>query len=755
MSSVFDQVITTDSAFLDEYKNIKASLQNKQGRIPRWYTFLKDNLTLNVNNRLNVELDKPIWKNPNVLRLKPPLVSTDPFTHKGPSKWVTTWSPNIIDVVYGRAITSTNYDNCVPVLYAEHWIRIPINASTSTPHSRPNIIQPCPGCQLHFPYYIGDNRITCILKIPYSKLIRAYILQRSNIHLYSSWLSASLIKVAKVLKYNHEHYKLEAYNDYLIRSGSISANSSLAVSLDNAIHGNFNYQLITSLIKERLIQADLWSLSHKLQDRSVFEIYTDGSYKNSPSTNEFHMGYGWHISNITHSIISYCGSLEHFSSPTKAEIMAILTAIIILPSNATVTIFTDSQAAITTFHQSANLQHISPRRFNKINYNSLWSAIHFIIRKLVLKISFVKIIAHSNLANNDRADELARAGRFKSLPTSININGIPNLNISISWNNEIVIDKDIRKTLGKIIDYRWLDNHMNHGNLSDIYTFTQRHMINWMVTSKFFHHNSRDTYTSDAHSKDISWIVKSSTNTLPTLDVLNRNFPKLINDDTNCLLCNDALETNAHLWHCPALLPHIRSTFQELAEQAQIILHKYADKLNLCIMDSIKYSDSFQWSFNLNDDITDNAILLLRSYVSEDLYQKFRSHFNTHKATVDALLKFMSISCQLIKRNIWKVRSAAWKQKKRTLNISKTSFKRYQRDRGPRKARTTRHHNFGYICPQTVSLQNYFNRADLLFIILASSNFLHSGVIFNQLTYDLSADVSTFSFPRSPHILMV
>lgn len=361
---------------------------------------------------------------------------------------------------------------------------------------------------------------------------------------------------------------------------------------------------------------------------------------------------------------------------------------------------------------------------------------------------------HVTLVENDRADELAKAGRFKLTATTINLKGIPNHNISLVWNDEVLLDKDIRKYVGKIIDFRWLDNHLNHRNLADIRLFTQKQMINWAVTSKYFHMNGRNDTTSKLHSKDVSWKVKSSINSLPTLDTLNRNFPDLIKDQTNCLLCDNAIETNEHLWRCASLLPHIRTSFQELADCAQEILRKDADKLNLYITDSIKYSNTFRWSLRSEETITDNAILLLRSYVSEDLYRSFRTHFNTYVATVKSSLKFMDLSGRLIKQKIWKVRSSAWKDKKRTLNITKRSFKQYQRTSNNQNTRSFRQRNFGYICPQTVSLRNYYNRADLIFVILASSNFLHNGLMFNQLSYNLSENVSTFVFPHSSCILM-
>lgn len=70
--------------------------------------------------------------------------------------------------------------------------------------------------------------------------------------------------------------------------------------------------------------------------------------------------------NITHN-----GSLEYFPSSTKAETMAILTALIVAPERCDVNIYTDSQGAIDTFYKSSNLSAISPRRYNKINNNIL------------------------------------------------------------------------------------------------------------------------------------------------------------------------------------------------------------------------------------------------------------------------------------------------------------------------------------------------------------------------------------------------
>ncbi|PKC03923.1 hypothetical protein RhiirA5_423012 [Rhizophagus irregularis] len=196
---------------------------------------------------------------------------------------------------------------------------------------------------------------------------------------------------------------------------------------------------------------------------------------------------------------------------------------------------------------------------------------------------------YSNICFNDIADTMAKSGRF---------------------------------------EHR-IDNHLNHNELADIQQFTKKHMIHWSLTTKWLNFNAHKEPTSNKHTKDVSWKIKTSTNTLPTLDILNRNYPNLIRNRTNCLLCNSQTETNQHIWQCPNLIPDIRSTF-------------------LLLLEDLPPSE--------------DAILLIRSYVTQDLYHIFKVHFNTQKEANRALMAFLQLSLQLIKLNVWKKRSVIWKQ---------------------------------------------------------------------------------------------
>ncbi|PKY50695.1 hypothetical protein RhiirA4_531072 [Rhizophagus irregularis] len=357
------KLLPLTTLYLEDYNDIKKSLQNKQGRIPRWYNFLKDKLTLCSNNRLTIKLENPIIKNPRIERLRSPSTINEPVTYKGPRKWFLTWSNSNRDVVYEKAILSIHPSHLVPTLYAEHWIHVPDTQSQLTPRSRSNILQPCSGCNLHFPYFVGDCQAKCILKLLHSTIIRFHALTFRNTQRNSNSTHTSLHKKAVITKKNHEHYRILAYNDYLARKNILPLSSNISTDLQ-------------TLIMKYIPMAHL----RALQVRTNFQWDMDADLK--------------------------------------------------------------------------------------------------------------KIRAHSDNPYNDRADVLAKEGRLLAFPTSINHDHIPSQTVTISWDNTIPLDTNIRKCVGKIIDYKRIDNHLNHQGLTDILDFTKNHVINWELSSRFFNHNN-------------------------------------------------------------------------------------------------------------------------------------------------------------------------------------------------------------------------------------------------------------------------
>lgn len=135
-----------------------------------------------------------------------------------------------------------------------------------------------------------------------------------------------------------------------------------------------------------------------------------------------------------------------------------------------------------------------------------------------------------------------------------------------------------------------------------------------------------------------------------------------------------------NIWNCPFLFQTIKGCFLQLANSLEHVLTTHGDKLTSVVMDTIKTSSTFHWSFSPSDNdspLPKHVILLLQSYITTDLYQIFRLHFKTLKPLQNHLLNFMHEATGLFKSNIWKIRSQAWKDLKLREGITKLDLKNY------------------------------------------------------------------------------
>ncbi|PKK59981.1 hypothetical protein RhiirC2_794015 [Rhizophagus irregularis] len=297
-----DHIITKDHAFLEDYKDIKKHLVHKGGKIPHWYNFLQDNITINNQGRLAFNLNKPIIQNPSASRSAiPPEDSITLYHPKRSQQWVAAWAPHVSDIIYGKLLSTNHYPNCNPVSYMEHWIHNDTSATSlfTTPRSSPNIITCCLGCAQHF--------LITLKK-------REELYPRPNIH----------INNFQLLKYSHPHYRLLAFNDYLIQQGHNSTVNFRPIhppSLTDQPNLNSlpNTTLIMKLFDDVKIVEDLQGISSTLSSFSHLEFFTDGSFEPTNSQVGHSMGYGWTTSNLTNVNITYNGSVKFFPSSTKAE----------------------------------------------------------------------------------------------------------------------------------------------------------------------------------------------------------------------------------------------------------------------------------------------------------------------------------------------------------------------------------------------------------------------------------------------------
>ncbi|PKC61825.1 hypothetical protein RhiirA1_465969 [Rhizophagus irregularis] len=347
--------------------------------------------------------------------------------------------------------------------------------------------------------------------------------------------------------------------------------------------------------------------------------------------------------------IKYLGSCKEWPSSSKAELVAILTALITYPPESNVQIHTDSASCINTFN-SLYSPKLTARRFQKLNNCGLWNTIKHIINTLKLKVSLHKVKVHSGHPLNDTADSLAKEGLSSKEFLQINIQHIKTQACYLRFNNEINIDRNIHKTI--------------------------KH---WEYSQLWFKYNSFIKPTSDQYTKHISWRIKCSSNQLPTLDILNRNYSELLNDNNTCFLCLNHIETNEHFWNCPKVLDIITPIFTEFYEKFKTLITLESNSLYALYLDSITRNPIFKWTKKISFQIIDVPELhcLLMNFIPSDLTYPFKAAKISKDTTKRILLKFIFDLHKEIYENIWKQRAIKWKQFKKDYNITKKSFINY------------------------------------------------------------------------------
>ncbi|GBC20790.1 ribonuclease H-like domain-containing protein [Rhizophagus irregularis DAOM 181602=DAOM 197198] len=734
-----DQIISNDGAFLKTWKEIKKTLRSKSGRRPKWYDFLKENIVLNNNtNRLQFTTNN---NNPSPSQnfTRPKIIKSNNRSLPCKNQWTSFWSPRYSDIIYIKIIEKSHFPSDVPKVYGEHHIpfRDPIPQDPSlTPHSMPNLLIPCPGCDLHDSFYIGDIRPRCIISFPSNNTISVH----ANIYRKNNNRQNNIFIVHK----SHSETRADVFIDYNERinpnfrqTENIIQHSPLFNNISQK-----NFQLIKTILLPFSIHNFFFSFANLISSFNSLEFYTDGSllrYNDSSI-----MGFGWILTNDINLDLKFSGKTVEWASSTRAEIFAILTCLIICPPNSHVTIFTDSQCAIDTYY---SLQHykMTPRRLQKLNNVLLWQAIKWIIQSLNLTIKLNKVQAHSGNTYNDIADTLAKAGCEQPDIISISPVGVKPQKGYIKFNEEFIIDRNIRKTLKKPINFRNIERQISHRSLHIIKTFTLEHRINWEYTQYWMSFNPFHKATSQTYSKHVSWRMKCSNYALPTLDALNRNYPDILKGFDTCFLCSNSTETNEHFWTCSESINILKNIFR-----------KYESIYNSLIINNINY-DKFKneiptitespvfTCFNSNiSTIFDAPDLhcILINMIPFSIIKPFQDAKISKKEIKKLLLTFLFDLHKDIYELLWKVQTSKWKQYKLDLGITKSTFTKRINTRRERKRQNNfdiSHNNplndnilnIGYSNPFMTSTRNLDD--SVLWIYLTSSNFRHNLPWINSL----------------------
>ncbi|RHZ45763.1 hypothetical protein Glove_655g2 [Diversispora epigaea] len=311
------------------------------------------------------------------------------------------------------------------------------------------------------------------------------------------------------------------------------------------------------------IQTNLDDIRLKLSSSMSIRIYTDGSLikKDNNNSHVTTMGCGWCAFDENNTEFHFSGKVENFASSTRAELMAILTAVYATPKRSRLCIFADSQAAIDAIAKAA----ANPRKAHRKLKN--WTIVKAIeevanIQNLTLRLEKVK--AHSGVIHNETADKLAREGCFKPVCFP-DLQSLTSVNAVSCWNTETIEEplRHFTKKLGKAkhsIKWRLLNR-----NISTISAFKSK-QIQWesswrMTMLSYIDRNVTD----NKETWQRAFNVKLFNNELPTLEKLKDRFPKIYENDS-CIRCNLEKENQTTTVACGDTCKNMCKTLEVLKE---------------------------------------------------------------------------------------------------------------------------------------------------------------------------------------------
>ena len=124
---------------------------------------------------------------------------------------------------------------------------------------------------------------------------------------------------------------------------------------------------------------------------------------------------------ISSPAVNFSASTKNFSPSTKAETLALLTALIVSLPSCVVTIYLDSNVTISNYKKLILGNNILTFRHKfKSDHIWIWSTIKYIITHLNLMVRLIKVKGHSNDIHNNKADVLAKIRIIKD-ELSINV----------------------------------------------------------------------------------------------------------------------------------------------------------------------------------------------------------------------------------------------------------------------------------------------------------------------------------------------
>jgi ribonuclease HI len=174
--------------------------------------------------------------------------------------------------------------------------------------------------------------------------------------------------------------------------------------------------IIQRVVKNKEIQKELSDIARMLIEKEEVNIFTDRSLAldHEGRQEEKRMGIGWVIvdNNLRDSSVSFKCRIGDWPSSTQAELGAIWTALLVVPKESNVKIYSDSKVAIEGIQNFKGSTSI--RNNFKIKNRTLINQIIDCSESKKINLEFIKVKSHSKDKWNDEADKIAKEGLWSN-----------------------------------------------------------------------------------------------------------------------------------------------------------------------------------------------------------------------------------------------------------------------------------------------------------------------------------------------------
>src|SRR5579871_5588494 len=405
---------------------------------------------------------------------------------------------------------------------------------------------------------------------------------------------------------------------------------------------------IIRMIEQSIIQSQLINLQHSFSHTNTLEFYTDGSLidPNTPYvSNSFALLQTHHSApNFT-----FVATIEKWPTILRSELAAIVTAILISPSNATITINTDSKSVIDHYNYiiSNRIQYNYARKiFKEATNNILWITLLDLITKKNINLQFNKIKAHSGNLNNDLVDELAkRAHNYNSPPIVFKEKCFTQIKYFPLWKGYIV-EQNLQKFITNISRNRGFEHFINlqrNHKYKDL-------SIAWEAIFFSLADDEDKLVTSIYASSRKAHRIKLMLNELPTIQQMIKRRPDLY-DGWNCPMCKQDKETWEHIFTCQNHVPIIRTIIFNNRKKLMSLIEQFTTR-KVINRDFDHYS---LWLY-YPDDALFTFIDIIKGFVPLFLYETIFEYVGSKKVTLAIISVFVNNVYIDFMEKIWKPR---------------------------------------------------------------------------------------------------